>query len=93
MGSVVLMGVRKCEQGRITMLLKHKLKLIREHLNLTQDQMAEKLLMTSDSRRSRVSEWESGRGEPRREILIRYSDLVNIDVRVLIDDREVLVLE
>lgn len=72
------------------MLFKEKLKLIREHLDLTQDQMAEKLGLTSESRRSRVSEWESGRGEPNRELIIKYSELANIDIRQLIDDLEIM---
>ena len=74
------------------MLLKEKLKIIREHLNLTQDQMADKLGLASDSRRARISEWESGRGEPNRETLIRYSELASIDLKQLIDDRESLVI-
>ena len=70
------------------MELKIKLKLIREHLKLTQDEMAKKLDLTSESRRGRVSEWEAGRGEPRRPILIRYSELAKIEIKQLIDDRE-----
>jgi transcriptional regulator with XRE-family HTH domain len=72
------------------MKLKDKLKLIRKHLSLTQDQMAEKLGLTSDSRRSRISEWETGIGEPKRDILIKYSDIANLDVKKLIDDREII---
>jgi len=72
------------------MELKIKLKLIREHLELTQDEMAKKLGLTSESRRGRVSEWEAGRGEPKREILIRYSELAKLDLKKLIDDREVI---
>jgi len=75
------------------MIFKEKLKLIRENLNLTQDQLAEKLGLTSDSRRSRISEWESGRGEPNRALLIKYSKLANVDVRVLIDDCERIILK
>ena len=69
------------------MKLHVKLKIIREHLGLTQDQMAEKLGLKADLRRARVSEWESGRSEPSREILIKYSELLNIDIKKLIDDR------
>jgi transcriptional regulator with XRE-family HTH domain len=72
------------------MELKEKLKLIRENLNLTQDQMAERLGLTATSRRSRISEWEGGRGEPRRDIIIKYSELARIDVKKLIDDREIM---
>jgi transcriptional regulator with XRE-family HTH domain len=74
------------------MLLKEKLKLIRTHLNLTQDQMAEKLGLTSDSRRSRISEWESGRGEPNRQVLVMYTEVACVDVKQLIDDKECLVI-
>ncbi len=88
LGSVVLGFVRYCEQIENIMFLKEKLKLIRECLDLTQDQIAEKLGLTSESRRARVSEWESGRGEPSREFLIRYSELAHVDVKQLIDDRE-----
>lgn len=72
------------------MELKEKLKLIRRQLALTQDQMAEKLGLTSESRRSRVSEWESGRGEPKRDVLIKYSEMADIDIKKLIDDRELI---
>ncbi len=74
------------------MFLKEKLKLIRIHLNLTQDQMAGKLGLTSDSRRSRISEWESGRGEPNREILLKYTDVACINLKQLIDDKERLII-
>ena len=72
------------------MELMEKLKLVRKHLELTQDQMAEKLGLTSESRRARISEWEAGRSEPKRDILINYADLVNLEIRKLIDDREVI---
>lgn len=72
------------------MKLNDKLKLIRNKLQLTQDQMAEKLGLTSESRRARISEWEAGRGEPKRKILIKYSELTKLDVKKLIDDREVI---
>jgi transcriptional regulator with XRE-family HTH domain len=72
------------------MLLKEKLILIRQHLNITQDQMAEKLGLASESRRARVSEWESGKCEPNRRLIIKYSELANIDIKQLIDDREII---
>lgn len=70
------------------MELKNKLRIIRKRLSLTQDQMAERLGLTSESRRSRISEWEGGRGEPRRDVLIKYSEIAKVDVKKLIDDRE-----
>jgi len=72
------------------MKLSEKLKLIRLKLDVTQDEMAGKLGLFSKSRRARISEWESGRGEPRRDTLIRYSEIANIDIKKLIDDREVI---
>jgi len=72
------------------MKLKKKLKLIRSHLGFTQDQMADALGLTAESRRARVSEWEIGRGEPRRDILIIYSELAKMDIKKLIDDKEVI---
>jgi transcriptional regulator with XRE-family HTH domain len=70
------------------MKLKDKLKLIREHLGYTQDHIAERFGLSSDSRRARVSEWESGKGEPGRVILLKYAELAKLDVKRLIDDRE-----
>lgn len=67
-----------------------KLKLIRKRLNFTQDQIAEKLGLTSEARRGRISEWESGKSEPKREVLLKYSELAGVDVKKLIDDREIL---
>ena len=90
LASVILDYVRNCEQLNFAMYLSEKLKIIRNHLGLTQDQMAGELGLTSESRRSRISEWEAGRGEPKRDILIRYSELANIDVKKLVDDREVM---
>ena len=74
------------------MKLSDKLKLIRLHIGLTQDQMAEKLGLTSELKRARVSEWEVGRGEPKRLILIKYSEIAGIEIKQLIDDREDLIL-
>jgi transcriptional regulator with XRE-family HTH domain len=69
------------------MKLEGKLKFIRLSLNLTQDKMAEELGMTTESRRSRISEWETGKSEPNRNILLLYADLGNVNIRNLIDDK------
>ena len=87
---VFLDHVRNSEHNILSMNLHIKLKKVRFHLGLTQDQMAEKLGLISESRRARISEWEAGRGEPKREILIKYSELAKLDVKKLIDDREIL---
>jgi transcriptional regulator with XRE-family HTH domain len=78
---------------KLVMELREKLKLIRVHLGLTQDQMAEKLDIISKSRRSRISEWESGRREPKRDTLIKYADSSGINLRKLLDDREDIILQ
>ncbi len=70
------------------MLLKDKLKKIRISLGLTQDQMAAQLGLTEVSRRSRISEWESGKTEPNRFVLLNYSEIVDVPIKQLIDDRE-----
>jgi DNA-binding XRE family transcriptional regulator len=88
LASAVFGDVRNYEHHEITMELKAKLKLIRDHLELTQNQMAQRLGLISESRRARVSEWEAGKGEPNRAILIKYAELANLDIRKLIDDRE-----
>lgn len=89
---VFLEHVRISEHNILSMNLNTKLKKVRFHLGLTQDQMAEKLGLRSESRRARISEWEAGRGEPRREILIKYSDIAKVEIKQLIDDREDLIL-
>ena len=75
------------------MELKEKLKLIRRQFALTQDQIADELGLTSESRRARISEWEAGKTEPKREILIKYADLARIEIKTLIDDREEISFE
>lgn len=62
-------------------------------LGLTQDEMAEKLGLTTESRRARICEWEAGRGEPRRDVLIKYSEVARVSVNQVIDDRETLFFE
>ncbi len=90
MAFVVLGGVRNKEH-RINLLLKDKLKNIRSLLGLSQDQLAERLGLVEVSRRSRISEWESGKTEPNRMLLLKYSELSDIPIKQLIDDKEVLV--
>ena len=75
----------------LVMKLSKKLKKIRLILDISQDQMAQKLGLTSESRRARISEWEAGRREPKRDILIKYAEISNISIKRLIDDREKLI--
>lgn len=85
MAFVVLRNVRN-EEHCIHLFLKDKLKHIRLCLGLPQDQLAERLGLVGVSRRSRVSEWESGRCEPDRFVLLKYSEIGDVDIGKLIDD-------
>jgi len=93
LASVVLGRVRNTEHTECAMKFKDKLKFIRDHLGLTQDQIAEKLGLTSEARRARVSEWESGKSEPNREILLKYAELGDVEIKILIDDHENFILD
>ena len=92
MALVVFSHVRKREQAEFAMELMEKLTLIRSHLGLTQDEIASKLELRSKSRRARISEWESGKREPNRMILVRYAEIANVDIKQLVDDREQIIL-
>ncbi len=67
--------------------------MIRIGLGLTQEQMASQLGLSEVSRRSRISEWESGKGEPKRAILLKYTEISGVDIGLLIDDREKIVFK
>src|SRR5688572_3007212 len=60
-----------------------KLKLIREHLEMSQGQIA-RALGVSD--RSSVSGYERGEREPPLPVLLKYARLAGISTDVLIDD-------
>ncbi len=66
--------------------LGQKLRRIRQHLDLTQDQMAKAIGRTDPGRRSRVHEWETGKSQPDLGGLLRYAKLVGVSTDVLIDD-------
>ena len=72
--------------------LGQKLKRIREHLNLTLDEMAEQLGRQDQGRRSRVYEWETGIRQPDLTSLLAYARLVEVSTDILIDDESDLVL-
>ena len=88
MALVFLSFVRNPEHTEIKMKLHEKLKLIRTNLKCTQDQMAAKLGLGSPARRARISEWERGSYEPKRELLLKYAKLGEVEIEKLIDDRE-----
>lgn len=66
--------------------LAEKLLQIRLSLGLSQDGMLERLGLTEEFFRSRISAYELGNREPPLPVLLRYARLVGISTDVLIDD-------
>jgi transcriptional regulator with XRE-family HTH domain len=67
--------------------LANKLLLIRNNLNLSQTEIAEKLSNENNNlRRSDISRYEIGAREPSLVILLKYSRLAKVSLESLIDD-------
>ena len=66
--------------------LADKLKQIRLSLGLSQDGMLERLGLTEEFVRSRISAYELGNRESHLPILLKYARLAGISTDVLIDD-------
>lgn len=67
--------------------LGEKLREIRERLNLSQEQMAERLrVIKSSVQPGHISELERGLREPTLPLLLRYAQIAGVYVDVLIDD-------
>ncbi|HEV7892331.1 MAG TPA: helix-turn-helix transcriptional regulator [Pyrinomonadaceae bacterium] len=66
--------------------LAEKLKQIRLSLGLSQDGMLERLGLTEEFFRSRISAYELGNREPPLPVLLKYARLVGVSTDVLIDD-------
>ncbi len=66
--------------------LAEKLLQIRLSLELSQNQMLEKLGLTDKVFRSAISGYELGTREPTLLILLKYARLVGISTDILIDD-------
>jgi transcriptional regulator with XRE-family HTH domain len=64
--------------------LAEKLLRIRVALGLSQNGLIKALKL--DVNQGRISDYESGKGEPSLPVLLRYARLVNISTDVLIDD-------
>lgn len=65
-----------------------KLVQIRTHLELTQEQMAERLKrVKSPPGTGAISRFETGQREPSLLVLLEYARLAGISTDVLIDDR------
>jgi transcriptional regulator with XRE-family HTH domain len=66
--------------------LAEKLREIRMALGLSQDGMLERLGLSDEFFRSRISAYELGNREPPLPVLLRYARLVGVSTDVLIDD-------
>lgn len=66
--------------------LAEKLRQIRMALGLSQDGMLERLGLTEEFFRSRISAYELGKREPPLPVLLLYARMVGISTDVLIDD-------
>jgi transcriptional regulator with XRE-family HTH domain len=67
--------------------LAEKLRTIREALGLSQTEMLRRLGAEERMAYYRISEFESGKGEPSLIILLRYAETAGVSTDVLIDDR------
>jgi len=67
--------------------LGEKLRQIREHLNLSQNEILRRLGFEKQLFRSNVSQYELGRREPPLQVLLAYARLIDTSVDVLIDDK------
>lgn len=66
--------------------LPEKLKMIRESLNLSQNELLRSFGIADSYNRSVISGYESGYKEPPLFILLKYARLVGVSTDVLIDD-------
>lgn len=67
--------------------LAEKLRTIREGLGLSQSEMLRRLGAEDRMAYHRISEFESGKGEPSLIILLEYARAAGVYVDVLIDDK------
>ena len=63
-----------------------KLRLIREALGYTQEEMVRQLGLEGKMPRSYLSRFETGEREPPLEILLKYSELARVWINALVDD-------
>lgn len=66
--------------------LAKKLKKIRQDLELSQNQILERLGFSDQLFRSNISQYERGARVPSPPVLLAYARLANVDLAVLIDD-------
>jgi|SRR5947209_15671405 len=66
--------------------LPSKLRLIREALGYTQEEMVRRLGLEGKVPRSYLSRFETGEREPPLEVLLKYSELARVWINALVDD-------
>lgn len=66
--------------------LPEKLRLIREALGYTQEEMVSRLGLAGKVPRSYLSRFETGEREPSLEVLLKYSELAGVWINALVDD-------
>ena len=66
--------------------LGRKMRIIRESLGLSQNEMLRHLQLEHEFTRSEISAYERGVREPPAKVLLRYSAVARVWVNVLIDD-------
>ncbi len=67
--------------------LAEKLRAVRERLGLSQTEMLKRLGAEDRMAYHRISEFESGKGEPSLPVLLEYARAAGVYVDVLIDDK------
>lgn len=78
------MGARELRPKRLA----EKLKQIRIGLGLSQNELLEKIGFSEYIFQGNVSQYELGRREPPLPVLLRYAQLAETSVDVLIDDEQ-----
>jgi transcriptional regulator with XRE-family HTH domain len=67
--------------------LPEKLILIRKSLGLTQQEMLERLALPEEILQTSISQYERGKIEPPIFVLLRYADVANVWLEVLLRDQ------
>jgi transcriptional regulator with XRE-family HTH domain len=80
------MGVKELRPKRLA----EKLKRIRTDLGLSQNELLEKIGFSEYIFQGNISQYELGRREPPLPVLLRYAQIAQISVDVLIDDQQEL---
>lgn len=78
------MGVKELRPKRLA----EKLKKIRMDLGLSQNELLEKIGFSEYIFQGNISQYELGRREPPLPVLLRYAQIAQTSVDILIDDQQ-----